>query len=110
MTRTNSRLWVGAPSTVALGFFAALTFAPAPALADTATNETRPLQPLKGALADALGGEREALRAFATTPAFARAAGLEPIEADTTEDGLDHLFGDRADSCGPDFPCCSVGH
>lgn len=72
---------------VALAFafgLAAVTGATLPSHAETLHGKARPLQPLRGALADALGGEREAFNAFAATPAFARAAGLERIDPETT--------------------------
>lgn len=89
MKTTFARHGVGVVLAVALGSFLAMA-PPQAAHADTLQGKSRPLQPLKGALADALGGERAAFSAFATTPAFARAAGLERIEIDATgEDAAD---------------------
>ncbi len=102
MPTSFSRPGVGVTSTLALGFAIALTSALA--IADTDNGTSGPLQPLKGALADALGGERAAFSAFATTPGFARAAGLERIDTDqakdtgTARDAIDDHNGHDADA------------
>ena len=67
---------------------AALTFTGAPASADTPLG---PLPSYRTAVADALGGEQAAFSAYAVSKNFARAAGLERIDAD--EAGLDSQAG-----------------
>lgn len=86
MTRITERPGAGVTFAVALGFFAALCI-PASAGAETLSGNARPIQPMKGALSDALHGERAAFSNFANSAGFARAAGLEPIETGETEGG-----------------------
>lgn len=83
MIRTHARRGAGVTFAIALGFFAALIL-PATAGAETLSGNARPVQPMKGALTDALHGERAAFSAFANSEGFARAAGLEPIETGKT--------------------------
>ena len=60
-------------------FAAAILSAALPSAADTPLG---PLPSYRTAVADALGGDQAAFSAFAATPGFARAAGLERIDAD----------------------------
>ena len=83
MNNNIGRLGTGAALALALGFFAALPLSDS-ATAETLSGNARPLQPMKGALSDALSGERAAFSAFATTPGFKRAAGVKPIKTETT--------------------------
>lgn len=85
MNNSIGRLGTGAALTLALGFFVALPLSDS-AIAETLSGNARPLQPMKGALSDALSGEREAFSAFASTPAFKRAAGVKPIKTEPTSD------------------------
>lgn len=79
MISKTARHGTGVVVTLALGFLTALsgsTFAGS----ETLGGNARPVQPMRGALADALHAERAAFSAFANTSGFARAAGLKPIE------------------------------
>ena len=74
-------------SPAGFGFF----LASAMILAAPASHADTPLGPLpnyRTAVADALGGEQAAFNAFSTSENFARAAGLERIDADEDRSGL----------------------
>ena len=84
MNKKTASAISGAALTLALGFFTALPTG-GDASAETLSGKARPLNPMQGALKDALHGEHAAFAALANNPGFARAAGLDPIETETTK-------------------------
>lgn len=86
MITKSARHGTGVTFMFALGLMTALSAAPLSA--ETLSGNARPIQPLKGALSDALQGERAAFSAFANTKGFARAAGLKPIATEETKDAV----------------------
>ena len=84
MRMSIARRRIGVAIFLSLGFVTALAVA-ADANAETLTGNAQQIQPMKGAISDALHGERAAFSAFANSEGFARAAGLTSIEATETE-------------------------